>query len=168
MRLIKQTWGFILTAISFAIVIYLIWYKQVNTAMAIGIMGVFVSFYFGILKYKLENDKIFKDLFVTFNERYNDELNDLLNTLRIEEDRVLKNNEIKLIVDYFNLCAEEYLWYSRNRIPTTVWLAWKAGIMENLKINQVKEVYLQETKTKNAQKSFYGLAKELNVETNNV
>jgi hypothetical protein len=161
MRQLKQNWGFLLSAFAFAIVIYLLWGKQVEGTLALGIIGTIVSLYFGVLKYKMENDRMFNELFTTFNQRYNGKLNDLINELRLVPGKKLSNDEEKLIIDYFNLCAEEYLWYSRNRIPEKVWQAWKAGILENLKIIQVNEVYLKETETENARKSYYGLAEEL-------
>jgi hypothetical protein len=163
MRFLKQNWGFLITAISFTIVIYLLWCKQVDNTLAFGILGTIATFYFGVLKYKMENDKIFNELFTSFNQRYDGTLNDLINELRLIPGKELDNDEEKLIIDYFNLCAEEYLWYSRNRIPSTVWQAWNAGILENLSISQVKQVYLKETKTEYARKSYYGLAEELKI-----
>ncbi len=121
MRFLKRSWGFIVTAISFAIVIYLLWCKHVDNALGIGILGSIATFYFGVLKYKMENDKIFNELFTSFNSRYDDKLNDLTNKLRLKPGKKLSNKKVKLIIDYFNLCAEEYLWYKRNRIPGTVW-----------------------------------------------
>ncbi len=161
MKFIKQNWGFIITAISFVIVIYLLWCKQVENTLAIGILGTIATFYFGVLKYKMENDKIFNELFTSFTTRYDDKLNDLFNELRLDLVKKIELDDKKLIIDYFNLCAEEYMWYSRNRIPKSVWIAWKAGIIENLEIVQVKEVYLKETK--NGGKSFYGLVEELKI-----
>lgn len=165
MRFIKQNWGFLLTAISFTIVIYLLWYNQIDSTLAIGLLGSIATLYFGVLKYKMENDKIFNELFTSFNQRYDGKLNDLLNTLRLEPEKELSKDYEKIIVEYFNLCSEEYLWYSRNRIPGKVWQAWKAGILENLKIKQVKEVYLKEMGSENARKSYYGLAEELKIKT---
>lgn len=163
MKLFKQNWGFLLTAISFAIVIYLLWGKQVESTLALGILGTIVSLYFGVLKYKMENDRMFNELFTNFTKRYDEELNDLINQIKNTPEKVLTPDEEKLIIDYINLCAEEYLWYSKNRIPEKVWKAWKAGIVENLKIEQVRQVYLDETGTENARKSYYGLAEELNI-----
>lgn len=44
-----------------------------------------------------------------------------------------------------------------------VWTAWKAGIVENLNIPQVKEIFLKETKTERQRKSFYGLCEEIDI-----
>ncbi|WP_320112292.1 hypothetical protein [Draconibacterium orientale] len=163
MRFLKQTWGFFIPTILFAVVIGLLWCGKLDNTLAIGLLGTIATLYFGILKYKMENDKIFNELFTSFNARYNDELNDLINTLRLKSKKELSYDEVKMIIDYFNLCAEEYLWYSRNRIPRTVWRSWKAGMLENLAIKQVREVYLSEMDSENARRSYYGLDKELKI-----
>ena len=108
---------------------------------------------------------MFKDLFESFNTKYNGETNDIFNELvrnpekRIEE---IKPNGENIVIDYFNLCAEEYLWFSKGRIPKKVWDAWKCGIIANIKIPQVKVLYKKEIE--NSEQSFYGLVKELDNE----
>lgn len=123
----------------------------------LGLLGSIATLYFGLLRTMSENDRIFKELFQEFNARYDDEFNDLLNELKGDESRALTDKEKSLIVDYFNLSAEEYLWRSKNRIDKKVWNAWKAGILENLKIPQVKGVYDKQILTTNAKLSYYGL-----------
>ena len=137
--------------------------KFIDDKLFIALIGVVITFYFGFLKYKIENDKIFKELFIDFNGRYDNAFNDLLNEIKNNPKRVLTQPEINLIIDYFNLCAEEYLWYSKKRIPKEVWVSWKAGIHENLNIVQVNEIFKKETHTLNGKKSFYGIVEELNV-----
>jgi hypothetical protein len=105
---------------------------------------------------------MFKDLFQSFNEQYSDKIKELLNIIRNNPDIELKKPEERnQIIDYFNLCAEEYLWRTKKRIPKKVWKAWKAGIELNLKIPQVKEVFLSEISTEAGRVSYYGLAEEL-------
>ncbi len=106
---------------------------------------------------------MFKSLFESFNARYDSKLNDILNEIKLDPEKVLEIRDIELIIDYFNLCSEEYLWYKEKRIPQYVWDAWKAGIIENLSIPKVNEIYLRETETPNQRKSFYGLCEELQV-----
>ena len=137
--------------------------------------------YYAFLKQKIENDKMFKDLFESFNTKYNGETNDIFNELRrcqkeksindIDKELVktpekrieeIKPNGENIVIDYFNLCAEEYLWFSKGRIPKKVWDAWKCGIIANInEIQQVKELYKDEIK--NNEQSFYGLVKELDI-----
>jgi hypothetical protein len=53
------------------------------------------------------------------------------------------------------------LWYKKKRLPNDVWKAWKAGIIENLKINQIKDLFDSETKSDTGKDSYYGLVEEL-------
>ena len=91
----------------------------------------------------LSNDTLQKQLFTELNGRY-DKLNDLLKfVLEFDDDEVMHYNEsendenigaykksfIKFkINDYFNLCAEEYYWFSKNRIDNRIWNAWQKGM----------------------------------------
>jgi hypothetical protein len=143
----------------------LFYLKIFNGEIFTAIFASVVTAYYAYLKLKIENDKMFKDLFESFNNKYNGDTNDIFNELRkispetkIEE---VKENGENIILDYFNLCAEEYLWYSKGRIPEKVWKAWKCGIIENINIPQVKELYKKEIK--NGTDSFYGLVEELNI-----
>jgi hypothetical protein len=136
----------------------------INDTSMISIVAIFISLYFGILKERNENDRIFKDLFESFNNKYNGEMNDLFNELRRNPEQSIESineNGKNIIIDYFNLCSEEYLWYTKGRIPTNVWKAWKHGIIQNISIQQVKDLYREEIK--HSEKSYYGLAKELNI-----
>jgi Txe/YoeB family toxin of Txe-Axe toxin-antitoxin module len=137
--------------------------SSIIATLIIGIAGIVCTAYYSKQKQKIENDNIFKSLFESFNARYDNRLNDLLNEIKLEEYKILEKFEKELIIDYLNLCSEEYLWYREKRIPRYVWTAWKAGIVENLNIPQVKEIYLKETKTERQRKSFYGLCEEIDI-----
>lgn len=140
------------------------WYVyKFNENVLIAICGGLVSLYFGISKVNLENDQLFKELFEKFNSRYDERLNNLINELSNDSTKELDKDERNLIIDYFNLCAEEYFWYKRNRLYSDVWIAWKSAILVNLEIRQIKAVYLKETETKEKRTSFYGLCEELNI-----
>lgn len=84
-----------------------------------------VTLAFNISQTNLSNDRMFKELFSEFNHKYN-VLNDYLEKIKSLKESQL--NEKQKIVDYFNLCAEEYLWYKRRRIPNDIWNSWKTGI----------------------------------------
>ncbi|MBK8516192.1 MAG: hypothetical protein IPL55_07840 [Saprospiraceae bacterium] len=59
-----------------------------------------------------------------------------------------------IIIDYLNLCAEEYLWYKKGRIDTEVWSAWKAGMIYYFKQDAFKDDI---EKQKVQKDSYYGL-----------
>jgi len=161
MKKIKENYVFIIVSISLISVIIVAILQLITKELFIGIIGSIATLYFGYLKYKIENDKVFIELFKTFNERYNSKINDLINELRRKERDILTTDEEVLIIDYFNLCSEEYMWKTKNRIPERVWEAWKAGMLENLEIPLIKELFENEVKSKNGRLSYYGLAEEL-------
>lgn len=151
-----------LIAFAFASVIVIFYFKLgYDERVLLGMLGIIATMYFGTLRTRLEHDKLFKELFTDFNSKYDKDLNDLLNDLRLNPEKELEIQEKKLIFDYFNLCAEEYLWRKKGRIPSDVWDAWKAGIESNLEIPQVKDIFEKEAKDKKTRMSYYGLMEEL-------
>lgn len=161
MNLLKRNIELILAILGFLIIIGIYIKYQIDNEIFLGLVGSVATLYFGSLKFRIENDKLFKELFQEFNKRYDERYNDLFNELKYDSERQLNKDERSLIIDYLNLCSEEYLWRNKNRIPTNVWKSWKAGIIENLKLRQVQDIYLNEISTENGRKSFYGLADEL-------
>lgn len=107
------------------------------TPAFLGLVGLVITFIFSISNRKLNHQKMEKELFSEFNRRY-DTFNDSLNLL----DSLTTLDELKstcslidnknmhhLLIDYFNLCAEEYYWYRRKRINKLLWSSWNSGMM---------------------------------------
>ncbi len=131
----------------------------------IAIFATGISISFGFRQYKIENDKMFKELFQSFNEKYDLKFNNKLNKIeqKTKEDLnyELNKKQIALIMDYLNLCAEEYLWYTKGRIDETVWKSWEKGMKFYINIKSIKKI----VDTQKAQKdSFYGLFEKLKIE----
>jgi hypothetical protein len=71
---------------------------------------------------------MFVSLFEKFNTRY-DGLNEKLNAIISRPiDSPLVAENITTLYDYFNLCAEEYLYYEAGYIDEKVWQAWLRGM----------------------------------------
>lgn len=109
-----------------------------------------ISISTGLRQYRVEEDKIFRELFEKFNKLYDEKFNEKLNgitndTLEVDEE---------LIVDYLNFCSEEYLWFRRSRVPYIVWEAWKKGILFHLRKEPIKRIVEIERIQK---ESYYGL-----------
>lgn len=117
---------------------------------AVGVL----SAIFLIQKQNLEETRLFSELFTKFNSRY-DDLNDKITDIKSEKPPIPQQIE-KTLDDYFNLCAEEYLFYEEGRILDSVWTAWCRGMKEHLKTDTIRAYW------KNAQKenSYYGLTTE--------
>jgi len=135
------------------------WYQNDDSLefkTLLAIFGGLITAYFGLLKQISDDDKMFQQLFTDFNNKYSGETNDLFNKLLSGEKIQIDIKEKLLIIDYFNLCSEEFLWYKKNRIPYKVWKSWEAGIIENISIPEVKEIFNEETNDKKKKNSYYG------------
>ncbi|MHB1146864.1 MAG: hypothetical protein ACYC01_04635 [Lutibacter sp.] len=121
-----------------------------------------ISLSLGIRQYKTENDKIFKQLFTEFNSKYdskfNDELEEIVKTSESVENYRLSPDNEKLIVDYLNFCAEEYLWKTKDRIPKKVWDSWENGMVYYLNKPIINSVIIKE---KGQKDSYYGLFEKI-------
>jgi len=80
--------------------------------------GIALTTIYFVQKQKLEEIRLFKDLFTEFNERY-DCLNGKIADIKSKKITDLAETN-KILDDYFNLCAEEYLFYREDRILNLV------------------------------------------------
>ena len=123
----------------------------------VGLIGAAIAgalgFCYFVQQQKLAETALFHQLFTAFNARY-DSLNNKLAALLDERD--LSQEQRGIIVDYFNLCAEEYLFYQQGYIPKSVWRSWCKGMAWYLKRHPYKDVWNDEI----ASESFYGLTLE--------
>ena len=121
-----------------------------------------ISLSFGVRQYKMENDKMFKELFENFNNRYDIKFNNKLNEIdaiyKMDKDLEIKENDRLLIIDYLNFCSEEYLWYDKGRIPENVWQSWENGMLYFLNLKPINQIVQSQNKQKN---SYYGLFEKL-------
>lgn len=114
-------------------------------------VGTAITFCFLVQKQKLDELKLFNDLFTAFNDRYN--------TMNVKLDDILLGRETdnaelkKTLVGYFNLCAEEYLFFDEGYIHSKVWQSWCLGMLYYLQNERIKQVWKQEVKLG----SYYGL-----------
>ena len=75
-----------------------------------------------------QDTQMFVNLFEKFNARY-DKLNEKLNAIISRPiGSPLAAENITTLYDYFNLCAEEYLYYEAGYIDEKVWQAWLRGM----------------------------------------
>ncbi len=103
---------------------------------------------------KLAEIQLFKTLFTEFNSRYND-LNEKLQSLRLSNEPI--DAETEKVIDYFNLCAEEYLFYRQGYILNDAWRSWCNGMLWYLEDDRFRTLWDREVK----QGSYYGLSIDL-------
>lgn len=132
----------------------ILWLKGVlgdGHNLFLSLIGGLLSFAFFVQKQKLDELKLFRELFKDFNDRYqllNDDLERLANNGRIDAP-----NDRQIVVKYFNLCAEEYFWSISGLIPNNVWTAWCRGMEYYLSREPFAQRWESEVKTG----SYYGL-----------
>lgn len=119
------------------------------------VAGIFALTFF-IQKQKLEEFDLFKDVFKDFNLRY-DQLNEELDRIAkqgklIEESGQDKKTDRQIVIDYFNLCSEEFLMYRQGYIPLKVWRAWVLGMSYYWSKTHINNVWLEEV---NSNGSYY-------------
>jgi hypothetical protein len=92
----------------------------VTTIPLLSAVGGITAFFYA---HQARDVQLFRDLFREFNQRY-DELNDSLNEIRNRPERQpLKDTDHSLLFAYFNLCAEEYMYFAAGYIYYPVWRA---------------------------------------------
>lgn len=128
-----------------------------------------ISLSLGIRQYKTENDKLFKELFTEFNTKYdlkfNNTLEEIVKNSELDKNYQLSSENEKLIVDYLNFCAEEYLWTTKERIPKSVWKSWENGMLYYLNNPIINKVVNQQ---KGQKDSYYGLFQKIEKRLNTI
>ena len=116
-----------------------------------------IAFIHFLYKQHTEETRLFHELFTDFNRRY-DQLNDRLNRiLNAPEEGMLSSDEKQSLYDYFNLCAEEYLFYNAGYIDETVWKAWRNGMKAYFRVEKIRSLLAVELQSN----SYYGLSLEI-------
>ena len=117
-----------------------------------------VTLFISLINYYQNNDRFFKELFTDFNKRY-DEMNEGLEKIQGEEK--LNSQQHQLIIDYLNLCSEEYMWVRKGRIPFHIWESWKNGIKVHFQKTCIADIVRKE---RNLWKSsYYGFLDSLDI-----
>ena len=118
----------------------------------LGILAVPFVFLVAAQRQKTEELRLFKELFIGFNKRYDKMNGDLNNILSGNTETHLTQPEINLLFDYFNLCGEEYLFYRQGYIYPEVWEAWHNGMSIFHKNKRIKKLWDEDLETF----SYYG------------
>lgn len=116
-------------------------------SVILGSFGLIITFVYNHDNRKLSNDKMNKELFMEFNNRYSKLNNSLFKIIAecdtiddIRKDSCLSND----LNDYFNLCAEEYYWYKKGRIDSLIWKAWLDGMNDWYKYHMIQDAWAKE------------------------
>jgi len=111
-----------LTLLIVVILTSILYANGADWKVLLAVIGGLLSFVYFIQKQQLDEAKLFKELFVEFNEKYNgmnEKLNEIIAQVNAEKPLEQIDGAIDTLFDYFNLCSEEYLFYS---LPYTFFL----------------------------------------------
>jgi hypothetical protein len=129
--------------------IYPIYLAHLPTEFMVSIVA---AIYF-LTQHSLEERRFSRELFAEFNRKYNDlneDLFDIVNNGALE----LSGEDKKILVDYFNLCAEEWLQYDEGHIRPSIWESWNNGMKSYYTIPKIQEFWDQELLSN----SYYGFS----------
>lgn len=111
---------------------------------AIGVAAAFTHF---LYSQHHQDTQTFVSLFEKFNARY-DKLNEKLNSIVTSPiGSQLDPGQRATLYDYFNLCAEEHMFYETGYIDERVWQAWLRGMKQFAKDDSVRRLWEQEIAT---------------------
>ena len=136
--------------IAVVLLILIVHFKRAVTEWPVAltlIVGLF-TFAYTVQKQGLEESKLFRVLFGAFNHRY-DEIDPQLNQILWEDDQKKElSPEQKVTLNrYFNLCAEELLYFRKGYIDPRVWDAWIKGMTIYCQNERIREFWAAELQT---------------------
>lgn len=109
--------------------------------LLIAVVGSAAAFVYFLYGQHNQDTKLFVNLFEKFNNRYN-KLNEKLNAIISRPiNSPLIPEQIDTLYDYFNLCAEEHLFYESGYIDERVWKAWLRGMSHFAKDATVRRLW---------------------------
>ncbi|HEX4880228.1 MAG TPA: hypothetical protein VFV39_10320 [Limnobacter sp.] len=110
------------------------------------VVGALLSVAYFLQKQKLDELRLFREIFKECNARYND-MNDALAKIAQKPPGALTKSDRAKVIDYLNLCGEEYLYFKRGYIEPSVWQAWHNGMKVVVSAPAIAEVWESEKST---------------------
>ena len=101
----------------------------------------------------LQETRLFTELFKEFNERYN-ALNHGLSGIVETAESGIRGEDRQVLMDYFNLCAEEYLYFNAGYIDESVWQSWTRGMKCYADVPAIRDIWKEELESG----SYYGFS----------
>jgi hypothetical protein len=121
-------------ALSFGALAAVALWPDAFSQVALPGVGLLLGLVYFLQKQKLEEVRLFKELFASFNDKYKG-MDEKLGRVLANDRGSLSEDEKATLVDYLNLCSEEYLFYRRGYIHPSAWDTWWKGMVHNLRGN---------------------------------
>lgn len=150
-------WLFIGLSLAAAIPVIRFYPGNPSPELLLSVIGAVAAFTHFLYSQHNQNTKQFIELFREFNARY-DRFNEGLNAIVLNDGTSLLSFDNKqLLYDYFNLCAEEYLYFRAGYIDEMVWQAWLLGMGNFVSNPRIRNLWEEELKSG----SYYGFTLDL-------
>jgi len=115
------------------------------------IIAAALAFCYFAQQQKLAEVPLFKELFTEFSHRF-DNMNGPLREIA-NSSKPPDHSAQETIINYFNLCSEEYLFFKEGYIHREVWWTWCAGMLLYFEREPFRSAWEEEERTG----SYYGL-----------
>jgi hypothetical protein len=146
-------WLFLTLCVGFFAVAYHISGKDLKVEWVVSSLGAAGGLTTFFLTQHLQETRLFTELFQRFNARY-DELNQRLNAIVDVGDEEISHDDRQVLMDYFNLCAEEYLYFKAGYIDVSVWKSWTRGMKMYADVPAIRKLWEEELRSD----SYYGFS----------
>ena len=148
-----------LPPVVFALVLVLVVGFNVSSdsKAVLGLAGGIAATYAFFYKQSLDDTRFFRELFREFNKRFeekNQAINDIRDRASADARLVLNSADLDTLMDYFNLCAEEYLYFKSGFIDPEVWDSWLAGMRHFAACPKIRAVWENELRQQG--NAYYG------------
>ncbi len=140
----ENYWWLLCVAVASTVTTLLVLREPLPTVATV--VGALLSVAYFLQKQKLEEMRLFRELFKECNGRY-DAMNESLAAIIEKGDAGLSREERLKVVDYLNLCGEEYLYFRRGYIEPSVWQAWSNGMKVVVASPSIRRVWQIEKST---------------------
>jgi hypothetical protein len=146
-------WVFLLLSTFFILLAYELGGRQLKIEWVVSVLGGAGGLTTFLYSQHLQETRLFTELFQTFNTRY-DRLNQHLNEIAASDGTGLSTESQQLLMDYFNLCAEEYLFFRSGYIDEDVWRSWTCGMRFYAQVPAIRAIWARELESG----SYYGFS----------
>jgi hypothetical protein len=151
----KNYWWIALLGASLGIGLVVFFAPGQKASLLGSIIAAALGFCYFAQQQKLAEMSLFKQLFTEFNRRY-DNLNERLRQVATS-GKPLDEVARQAIIDYYNLCGEEYLFFTEGYIHREAWRSWCAGMLWYFEREPFRSMWDEE----NATNSHYGLSLDI-------
>jgi len=151
----KHYWWMALLGAVLGIVLVVICRTGQRAPLVGSIIAAALGFCYFAQQQKLAEMSLFKELFTEFNRRY-DNLDERLRQIA-NSGKPPDEPACQAIIEYYNLCGEEYLFFSEGYIHREAWRSWCAGMLWYFEREPFRSMWEKE----NATNSYYGLSLDI-------